>query len=338
MSASLRGRLAGIGEPAKLPLGLWSSFGRRTPLSLRTAIDGMVDPGMGAWVEIGQALSIENTDDSEEAQGIASDGSRWFVSSNGSKRVTIHRDSDGQVVDTIAPTLDIIKLMWTAAGSPGTGPFNPVLEGFNIGPYDAVLDVNTFGQFNPHFGALCFFDGRLFVPTQWPFGIWRINLQTHAQAWSHVVLPDNENNQFPWCAIHPVTGVLYTANYDTPQALRAYDRSNLARRPADDIRLGPAPLPLDHVQGGTFTPRGRVLLVRSDDNAVFCYSSLNGHCFGARTLGDFGSAGSEVEAVTVRNWQINGVPTPLHIAELDNDVSQDDFYLHSFNVPEPGRL
>jgi hypothetical protein len=79
--------------------------------------------------------------------------------------------------------------------------------------------------------------------------------------------------------------------------------------------------------------------VRSDFNAVFCFSSLNGHCFGARQLGDFGSGGSEVESVRLRSWKFAGIPAQVHILELDNDwPSKDDFYLHSFQLPYPERL
>ena len=62
-------------------------------------------------------------------------------------------------------------------------------------------------------------------------------------------------------------------------------------------------------------------------------------------LGDFlrsndvqRTARSEVQAVTVRRWQIGGTLTPVHILELDNDASKDDLYLHSFNIPDPSRL
>jgi hypothetical protein len=113
----------------------------------------------------------------------------------------------------------------------------------------------------------------------------------------------------------------------------------LTYRPGDDIKIGPVPLDLDNVQGGTFTANGRLILVRSDFNAVFCFSSLNGHCFGAKELGDFGSDGSEVESVTLRSWQFAGVSAQVHILELDNDwPSKDDFYLHSFQLPDPERL
>src|SRR6185295_14331045 len=98
------------------------------------------------------------------------------------------------------------------------------------------------------------------------------------------------------------------------------------------------------VQGGTFTDRGRLLLVRAriegqGFNGVFCFSSLNGHCFGAKRTGDFNSWGSELEAVAVRDWQIDGTATPVHLLELDNDLtSQDDLYLHSFSIPHPSQL
>lgn len=144
---------------------------------------------------------------------------------------------------------------------------------------------------------------------------------------------------FPWCAIHPVTGRLYTSSYDSPSFVRAYERMTLNYLPQDDIPLQKATMLLDCVQGGTFTPRGRIILARCYDNAVFCYSGLNGHFFGSKELGDFGSFASEVEDVTVRPWQLNNVSTPVHILELDNDIEDtDDFYLHSYSVPDPNRL
>jgi hypothetical protein len=40
----------------------------------------------------------------------------------------------------------------------------------------------------------------------------------------------------------------------------------------------------------------------------------------------------------VAPWQINNIPTPVHILELDNDAGTDDFYLHSYAVAAPDRL
>jgi hypothetical protein len=313
----LRSALKGIGEPAKLPLAIRSSFGRRTPHSLRMAMAGMSDPLIGSWFEVGEALSIENTDDSDEGEGIASDGKHWFTVSNKTKRVVVYSD-DAQLIDTFVPSATVLSAI-AAAKPPEAKP-----------PDD------------PHYSALCFFQGTLFVPIQRPYGVWRIDLATRQQKWTQATdLP--EGNLFVWCCVHPVTGVLYTSIPDFPTTLRAYDRNTLARRPADDIVLRPAPLPLLSVQGATFTDHARVLIVcgsnESPPNTLSCYSSLNGHCFGAILLGNFGSMLSEVQAVTVRSWQIGGAPTPVHVLELDNDVTNpDDLYLHSYNIPDPGRL
>jgi hypothetical protein len=309
--ASLRQSLNQIGGAAGFPFSLRTSFGGRLSRSLRMAVGGMTNPEVVGWTHIGEALSIENTDDSNAGQGLATDGSRWFVSSNGSQRVVIYDDAEN-LVSVHAPTQAVKAGMWRDAGLQG-------------------------GDYDPHFGALAFHAGTLFVPIQKPWGIWRIDLSNGAQTWTRAsVMPDE--NMFPWCAVHPVTGILYTCTYDYPQALRAYDRDTLAYRPQDDIPLSSGPMDLDHVQGGVFTDRGRVILVRYDFNAVFCFSSLNGYCFGAKRTGGFGSTSSELEAVVVRDWQINGIATPVHLLELDGDWDGDDLYLHSFSIPHPSQL
>lgn len=191
-----------------------------------------------------------------------------------------------------------------------------------------------------HFGAPAYYDGWIYVPIQKPYGIWRFTTDDKVHEW-HKARALPEENMFPWCAIHPVTGLFYTCNYDKPNFLRAYDRNTLAYLPQHDIRLGQTPLSLDKVQGGVFTSHGRVIIVRCDFNAVFCFSALNGYCFGAKRLGDFESAGSEVESVTVRPWRFGDRVALVHIMELDNDWQPgetDDLYLHSFSMPNPDCL
>lgn len=301
--ASLRQGLAGIGVPFTEPVAVRGSFGGRTPSSLRKAIAGMSDPHLEQWTRIGVALQEENTALSEEAQGVTTDGSWWYVCSNNSKSV-VRFDDAANRAQTYVPPPQVLQQL-----SPDT-----------------------------HYGAPGYFEGRIYVPTQGPHGVWRFTVDGQSHAWAAASsLPDDD--LFPWCAVHPATGVLYTCNYAEPKALRAYDRVTLDRRPGDDVALGATPLHLDKVQGAVFTPCGRLLMVRWSYNAVFVFSSLNGFCFGARTLGDYGSVGSEVESVTLRGWQIGGTPTPVHVMELDNDwPDEDDFYLHSYWVPDPESL
>jgi hypothetical protein len=308
---SLRQRLALIGStPDKAPVAVRGSFGNRTPHSLRDAVDGMTDPHVADWVEIGVAFWSENTADAREAQGIATDGEQWILVSNGSKRIAMY-DANGNQTLTVSPTSTIWDAMWNDFGRP-----------------DRDDDA-----WSPHLGAGCYLDGSIYVPIQNPMGLWRVNLATGAQTWRPAHDPPRDN-MFPWCAVHPVTGLLYTSNADAPFELNAYDRETLDYRPNENIRLGASPVALDAVQGAVFTKRGRVILVCGNDlEAVFCYSALNGHLFGLKGLDEY----SETEAVIVRAWKLNGVWTQVQILELDNDI-EDDCYLHSWAVPDPARL
>ena len=102
-----------------------------------------------------------------------------------------------------------------------------------------------------------------------------------------------------------------------------------------NIPLAKTNIYLDYVQGGAFTDCGRIILVRCDYNAIFCFSSLNGHCFGARRIGS--DDWDEVESVTVRPWQFHSTLASVHVFELDNDIL-DDCYLRCFAIPEPSKL
>jgi hypothetical protein len=190
----------------------------------------------------------------------------------------------------------------------------------------------------PHFGAPCFRNDFVHVPVQNPRGVWRCDPAGASQTWRKAAeLP--EGDLFAWCDVHPITDVLYTCNYRAPDWLRAYRWQDMTRRAQDDIRLGSAPFPLDRVQGGVFTARGRIILSCSDPNAIFCFSALNGYCFGGKHLGDFESGSSEVEGVTIRSWHFGQSSATVHVLELDNDwPDKDDCYLHSFAVPFPGKL
>ena len=57
---SVRNRLKGIGEPSAShkPLAFRASFGRRTPRSMRMALDGMTDPAVANWQYPGPHLQV----------------------------------------------------------------------------------------------------------------------------------------------------------------------------------------------------------------------------------------------------------------------------------------
>ena len=80
--ASLLQNLKGIGAVGESPLHLRGDFGGRTPNSLLSAMAGMTDPQVSAWLHLGVALARENTDTSGNAQGATTDGDFWYVGSN----------------------------------------------------------------------------------------------------------------------------------------------------------------------------------------------------------------------------------------------------------------
>ena len=194
---SVLSRCKGIGEPtlSHKPLHFRSSFGRRTPRSMRRALDGMTDPQVANWQYLGPTFKSENNSDSREAQGMTTDGTKWYLCSNGSKRIIVFDDDWNRLV-TVSPTSTI----WDA---------------WRNDPTRGTADDWGPGEDNPHLGAPCIHENILYIPIQAPRGVWRLNLTTAAQSWLHPSeLPDGD--LFPWVAIHPVTGLLYTSNYHTP--------------------------------------------------------------------------------------------------------------------------
>jgi hypothetical protein len=191
-----------------------------------------------------------------------------------------------------------------------------------------------------HVGAPGCHAGWVYVPIQRPAAVWKVSTDMS----QHSVTPvDGGDDLWPWCDVNPLNGRLYTCEYDAFQdgrvALLAYDRNTIERRPDDDLLLAHTPIECKNRQGGVFTRHGRLILSRSGTNGLFCFSSLTGWCFGAQKVGNFGSRGSEVEGVTVREWSFGNRLSMVQLLELDNDTfSEDDCYLHSYAVPDPGRL
>jgi len=262
-----------------------------------TLVMGMTDPEVGQWFEAGTAFYSENTGFSEEAQGMTTDGAFWYFSSNGDKTVRKFDNSAQQLGRFVVP---------------------PSARGGHVGPAS-------------------YYDGWLYVPIEGPTRVFKISTTNFPSSQTELHPVTTVDGHLAWCAVNPLNGRLYTAQFDIPQGgmLFSYDRNTLERHPEDDINLGPTPFPMDSIQGGVFTARGRVILVSSGPNAAFVFSARTGFCFGAKELGDFGSSGSEVESVTVRDWVFNGgLRATVHILELDNDFwSEDDAYLHSYSVP-----
>jgi len=81
-------------------------------------------------------------------------------------------------------------------------------------------------------------------------------------------VPDDIDNldSFPWCAVNPLNGRLYTGDYPGTRKLFAFDKDfdggSLVRHEEDDITLSAPDREFLDIQGAVFTPGGKVLLVR----------------------------------------------------------------------------
>ena len=263
-------------------------------------VTGMTDPEVSRWKKVGTAFQSENTAHSEEAQGMTTDGSFWYLTSNNANSVRKYAAGAKLVAQKKIPPGKTGHV-----GAPGFFDgwiYVPIQNPWGVWKASAGLDSSKFietsekGDDRFPWCDVNPLNGRLYTSE---FGHW-----------------NNAN------------GILL-----------AYDKDTLQRHPEDDIGLGTTPIHFDRIQGGVFTRRGRIILSRSGPNGIFCFSAITGHCFGGKHLGNFGSVGSEVEGVTVRSWQFNGTPAAVHVLELDNDwPDKDDCYLHSYQVPEAERL
>jgi len=297
------------GTDAKVGTSAWqtgrSGFGNWA--SVGNLIGGMTDPEPSRWTEEGIAYWAENTDYSDEAQGITTDNSFWYLSTNAENHKSIRK------IDNAGKVVSVLEAPWDD---------------------DEV-----------HPGASSYYRGWIYVPIQRPYGVWKVRVDFASQIWLPV---DTVDNRLSMAAVNPLNGRLYTARFDiqntSPPTLYAYDRNTMERKIEDDILLGRTPITLANIQGAVFTDRGRVILVTSDakaydyENYLFVFSARTGYCFGMKTLGDFGSIGSETESVTIRPWNFGSKFAPVHVMELDNDIDTGDIYLHSYSVPFPNLL
>jgi hypothetical protein len=285
------------------------------PVSSKTF--GMEDPRPHDWEHRYWYATFENTGWSDEAQGLATDGTNWYISSNGEDYQTVRK-------------------------------FNN--EFTQLDYVNVPIGNNTVG-----IGSLSYYRGWLYVPLQHPYGVWKISASDLRQQTRLSV--DTTDNRLSGVAINPLNGRLYTTRFDmdrmgTP-TLFAYNRDTMARTPEDDIVLHlPADVP-KHVQGLTFTKRGRVILVSSwmpDDgysNYLFTFSAHTGAYFGYTQLFPADDA-MQAQAVVAQevllrvyrgrgSWET--IPLAFFVLELQNEeFSDDDVFVRGYGVPDGVKL
>lgn len=333
--ASIRARLEFIDIRPTQQFVYSRDLGPFPPQSLSELVLACADPRMSEWTEHDRSKA-ENTDWSEECQGMVTDGSAWYVSCNA---------DDGR---------DGLYRVEFGFGS-------------TRGPVHAPTPI----PLNAHLGALALRDDWLNVPVQDPHGVWRIRTDFTQSHW----LPADklpEGNLFAWCDVHP-NGLLYTCNFDKPTKLYAYaiGPKNLVLQSAENIALKqPPPSPeqiaqdsiptwisipwdltlTDRVQGGCFTTHDKILLLCDVPGAgrLHCHSTLTGAFLGRvwrpATTDQSGSLLTQIGITSTRNelegvWfhplEIGSKLASVHVLELNNEeLSADDIYLWHYRVPD----
>lgn len=266
---------------------------------------------VGAWKLLNGGV-YENHQWTEECQGIATDGSYWYISSN----------NDGE----------------------------RALYKFTIGMKQVERhDMQQYGS--AHVGGLDCFNGNLYValegpkqllilPTSFPH---RGDLYAVQDHWKRIA------GKFPWCAVNPITGDVYTSRFDQggltyPPDGPAY--SVVYYRKAEGnkyVHAGTVSLshPITRVQGGDITPAGKLLLVADvkPRGGIYVYNVFTGEYYGAVTfpVENGSELPDELEGLTVSppgTAVVKGSPVNVHLILLDNDYpSEDDVYFKHIRVP-----
>lgn len=305
MSTGLRAALGVLGLNGKVSVP--SQLCRPRPASLRALLRAGRDPKVAGWnLTLGPWGT--NTDWSEEAQGFATDGNLWYVATNAD-------DGDEALYALSRKTVKVVKRL--------------------APPYDPD---------DYHTGALCVRGQTVLVAVQGPSrGVWVTNTDLSTSSLAHADhLPAGD--MFAWCDLNPHNGLVYTANFSSPDTLFAYqlkDGALLYRPDADIPIIGASDGSTTRVQGACFTPNFKLLAVCdvADAEQIHCFSTLTGRLLGRRLLlaetDDIGVGyKNELESIWFEPEQ-----QAVHVLELDNDVhSNDDAYLWRLDLPSADLL
>lgn len=269
-------------------------------------------PGMEGWQEAHHIL-YANKDWTEEAQGITTNGSSWFVGSNASGRKRLYKFGSGfpQGDDTVVASLAL-----------------PQNAGSHLGPpvYDAKRN-------------------RIVVAVE-PSNIWVINPDTMT---TETVEPlggsgfKPQGNSIPWAAFNPSDGLLYSSAYGkSDQSIKVVDKIHVYD-PEDHfkwVRSISLSHPISEVQGGAISPRGNVYLSAHDGLKMHGFNLLTGEYLGSSPVDAKNSDFGELEGITLGEFDWgSGSKTSMTSLLLDNDWNNgDDAHISFYSVPDANKL
>jgi hypothetical protein len=265
----------------------------------------MSDAWLDGWREVGVSVQEIHTDFAESAQGVATDGERWFVVSN--------RAVVGIMRKISAPT----SIFGRNRNTRRVGVYDVGgTKAHEIAPEEAIWtelvrrNRVVVGGHAIHFGAPTWVRDTLLVPTQRPSGVWILADNLTRQDWWPDPLPEWPE-RYSWIDQEPASGLLFTSLYRHPRQLQALEWGTLRRAAAADVTLELTEPPLDRVQGGAFTGDRVVLTSSSGRGRVSCHSSVDGRSLGVREFTDY----AEMEGIAIRTCRVGGQDADIHILD-----------------------
>lgn len=279
------------------------------------------DPKMSGWRQYGNRYRAEWTG---RGQGVATDGTSWFVTQN---------DDD-----------------------PGVSRYSA-----DFSTLEARTDIprSTAG----HVGAVSLLNGTVLVALEGPERVMSFDHDLTEQSLLPIRRPLEVDGKrhLSWVAINPANGLLYTCDWNNAGHLDAYDSTSGQSRDEERITLAES---VHRTQGGDFSATGavylatdeklsfgqqiRVWLGRSDDSSPDIAPGIHG--FDAATGERLGFVRvptrphfphfEEIEGLGLGPMMVDGELTHVHLSVLDKNHSwvRDDVHLKSFAVPDPGSL
>ncbi|MEV0455827.1 hypothetical protein [Catellatospora methionotrophica] len=266
----------------------WSQFDG----SLRSVAS---DPSTWAGTH---SVSFSNEDWTEEAQGVTTDGTNWYVGSNNDDNRRVYKfgpdfpRGDDRVLGVLAL---------------------PANAGSHLGP--PVWDPLR---------------ARIVVAVE-PSNVWVIDpasMRTQFLGPLGADGPRPQGSSIPWVAVNPVDGLLYSSAFgrdDQPiksvNRVQVYDPANGYRW----VRSIVLSRPLKEVQGGHISSAGHLYLTSNASFDISAYNLADGVYGGSRVVDADPASDEEIEGLTLGRYQWGGGDfTDAAVLVLDNDLWNED--------------
>lgn len=249
----------------------------------------------------------------EQAQGIATDGTHWYIGSNDADRRRLYKfgpdlpGGDGRVI----ASLDL-----------------PAGAGSHLGPptYDPA-------------------SGRIVIAVE-PANVWIVDAATMSTV---ALAPLGANGlrpqgtSIPWAALSPVDGMLYSSAYGRDdQPIKHVDRLHVYNPNTFEwVRSIALDTTVREVQGGQISANGHLYLSAiGGGHRIHGFALPGGQYHGSTPVGSGGTwAGAELEGLTLGHygWR-DGDATQVAALLLDNDWPDKDDVVITFYATDPSRL